>query len=89
MDFIDLKQQYERLKPRIHERINQVLAHGKFIMGPEVGELEKNLAAFVGAKHCVSCSNGTDALLLSLMAMASGRVTPYSQRPLRSLRLRR
>lgn len=72
MEFIDLKQQYERLKPRIHERINQVLAHGKFIMGPEVGELEKNLAAFVGAKHCVSCSNGTDALLLSLMAHKVG-----------------
>ena len=48
MEFIDLKQQYERLKPRIHERINRVLEHGKFIMGPEVGELEKNLAAFVG-----------------------------------------
>ncbi len=68
MEFIDLKQQYERLKPRIHERIDQVLEHGKFIMGPEVAELEKNLAAFVGATHCVSCSNGTDALLLGLMA---------------------
>lgn len=45
-----------------------MLEHGKFIMGPEVGELERNLAAFVGATHCVSCSNGTDALLLSLMA---------------------
>lgn len=68
MEFIDLKQQYERLKPRIHERINQVLEQGKFIMGPEVVELEKNLAVFVGAQHCVSCANGTDALLLSLMA---------------------
>ncbi|MBX3347827.1 MAG: DegT/DnrJ/EryC1/StrS family aminotransferase [Nitrospira sp.] len=68
MEFIDLKQQYERLKPGIHERINQVLEQGKFIMGPEVVELEKNLAAFVGAQHCVSCANGTDALLLSLMA---------------------
>lgn len=72
MEFIDLKQQYEKLKPRIHARINQVLAHGKFIMGPEVGELEKNLAAFVGAQHCVSCANGTDALLLSLMAHKVG-----------------
>lgn len=68
MEFIDLKQQYERLKPKIQERINQVLEHGKFIMGPEVIELEKNLAAFVGAKYCVSCANGTDALLMSLMA---------------------
>lgn len=72
MEFIDLKQQYERLKPRIHERINQVLAHGKFIMGPEVGELEKQLKAFVGAQYCVSCANGTDALLLSLMAHKVG-----------------
>lgn len=68
MEFIDLRQQYERLKPKIQERINQVLEHGKFIMGPEVLELEKNLAAFVGVKYCVSCANGTDALLLSLMA---------------------
>lgn len=68
MEFVDLKRQYERLKPRIHERIDQVLEHGKFIMGPEVLELEKKLAAFVGAPYCVSCANGTDALLLSLMA---------------------
>jgi len=68
MEFIDLRQQYERLKPKIQERINQVLEHGKFIMGPEVLELEKNLAAFAGAKYCVSCANGTDALLMSLMA---------------------
>lgn len=68
MEFIDLRQQYARLKPKIQERINQVLEHGKFIMGPEVLELEKNLAAFAGAKYCVSCANGTDALLLSLMA---------------------
>ena len=68
MEFVDLKQQYERIKPRIHDRINEVLRHGKFIMGPEVGELESQLASFVGSKVCVSCANGTDALLLSLMA---------------------
>jgi len=68
MEFIDLKKQYERIKPRIHDRINEVLRHGKFIMGPEVGELENQLASFVGCKFCVSCANGTDALLLSLMA---------------------
>jgi UDP-2-acetamido-2-deoxy-ribo-hexuluronate aminotransferase len=68
MEFIDLKKQYERIKPRIHDRINEVLRHGKFIMGPEVAELEKQLASFVGCKCCVSCANGTDALLLSLMA---------------------
>ncbi|MGC4097221.1 MAG: DegT/DnrJ/EryC1/StrS family aminotransferase [Nitrospira sp.] len=68
MEFIDLKKQYERIKPRIHDRINEVLRHGKFILGPEVAELEQRLALFVGAKYCVSCASGTDALLLSLMA---------------------
>ncbi|MFY4730994.1 DegT/DnrJ/EryC1/StrS family aminotransferase [Nitrospira sp. BLG_2] len=72
MEFIDLKKQYERIKPRIQERINAVLDHGKFIMGPEVTELEKQLALFVGSKHCVSCANGTDALLLSLLAHEVG-----------------
>jgi UDP-2-acetamido-2-deoxy-ribo-hexuluronate aminotransferase len=72
MEFIDLKKQYERIKPRIHDRINEVLRHGKFIMGPEVAELEKQLASFVGCKYCVSCANGTDALLLSLMAHEVG-----------------
>jgi UDP-2-acetamido-2-deoxy-ribo-hexuluronate aminotransferase len=72
MEFVDLKKQYERIKPRIHDRINEVLRHGKFIMGPEVGELENQLASFVGSKFCVSCANGTDALLLSLMARDIG-----------------
>lgn len=72
MEFVDLKQQYEKLKPRIHQRIKAVLEHGKFIMGPEVVELENRLAAFVGARHCVSCANGTDALLLTLMAYNVG-----------------
>ena len=72
MEFIDLKKQYERIKPQIQARINQVLSHSKFIMGPEVAELERQLAAFVGAKFCVSCANGTDALLLSLMAHKVG-----------------
>jgi UDP-2-acetamido-2-deoxy-ribo-hexuluronate aminotransferase len=72
MEFIDLKKQYERLKPRIHARIDDVLRHGKFIMGPEVAELETKLAAYVGCTHCVSCANGTDALLLSLMAYEVG-----------------
>lgn len=72
MEFIDLKKQYERIKPQIHDRIDEVLRHGKFIMGPEVAELETKLAAYVGCKHCVSCANGTDALLLSLMAHEVG-----------------
>lgn len=72
MEFIDLKKQYERIKPRIHDRINEVLRHGKFIQGPEVVELEQQLALFAGAKYCVSCASGTDALLLSLMAHEVG-----------------
>lgn len=72
MEFIDLKKQYERIKPRIQERINEVLRHGKFIMGPEVAELEARLASFVEAKYCVSCASGTDALLLCLLAKEVG-----------------
>lgn len=72
MEFIDLKKQYERIKPHVQGRIEEVLRHGKFIMGPEVGELEARLASFVGAKHCVSCASGTDALLLCLMANGVG-----------------
>ena len=72
MEFIDLKKQYARIQPRIHARINEVFRHGRFIMGPEVTELEKQLASYVGCNYCVSCANGTDALLLSLMAYEVG-----------------
>ncbi len=72
MEFIDLKKQYEAIQPMIQKRINTVLQHGKFIMGPEITELEKQLASYVGCKYSVSCSNGTDALLLSLMAYEIG-----------------
>src|SRR3972149_3249440 len=72
MEFIDLKKQYEAIQPMIQKRINAVLQHGKFIMGPEITELEKQLASYVGCKYSVSCSNGTDALLLSLMAYEIG-----------------
>ncbi|MFT6030698.1 MAG: dTDP-4-amino-4,6-dideoxygalactose transaminase [Oleiphilaceae bacterium] len=69
MQFIDLQAQYQHLKPRIDARIQKVLAHGKYIMGPEVQELEKKLADYVGVKHVITCANGTDALTLSLMAL--------------------
>jgi UDP-2-acetamido-2-deoxy-ribo-hexuluronate aminotransferase len=72
MDFIDLKSQYKRIEGSVQKRINDVLGHGGFIMGPEVGELEKRLASYVGVRHCISCSSGTDALLLSLMAYGVG-----------------
>ncbi|MBE1298318.1 MAG: aminotransferase class I/II-fold pyridoxal phosphate-dependent enzyme [Alteromonadaceae bacterium] len=69
MNFIDLKAQYEHLKVRIDQRIAKVLEHGQYIMGPEVQELEERLSDYVGAKHCISCANGTDALQLALMAL--------------------
>jgi UDP-2-acetamido-2-deoxy-ribo-hexuluronate aminotransferase len=67
--FIDLKTQYHALKPQIQARIDAVLEHGQYIMGPEVKELEDKLAAFTGAKHCITVASGTEALLMSLMAL--------------------
>lgn len=66
--FIDLGAQRERLGPGIEEAILAVVRHGGYVMGPEVGQLEADLAAFCGAQHVVSCGNGTDALALVLMA---------------------
>jgi UDP-2-acetamido-2-deoxy-ribo-hexuluronate aminotransferase len=70
--FIDIKAQYAVLKDDIRRRIDNVLDSGRFIMGPEITELEKELSAFTGAKHTVACSSGTDALLMPLMAMGIG-----------------
>lgn len=67
--FVDLQAQYRALKPSIDARIQRVLDHGQYIMGPEVQELEQRLAAFVGARHCVSVASGTEALLIALMAL--------------------
>jgi UDP-2-acetamido-2-deoxy-ribo-hexuluronate aminotransferase len=72
MDFIDLKSQYRRIKPSVDERIARVLEHGQYIMGPEVAELERVLAEFVGTKHCIAASSGTDTLLIALMALDIG-----------------
>jgi len=69
MQFIDLKRQYRQLAPAIQKRINTVLEHGQYIMGPEVAELEQALANFVGTKHCVTVANGTDALMIAMMAL--------------------
>lgn len=69
LPFIDLASQYAALKDRIDERMRRVLDHGQYIMGPEVGELEERLAAFTGARHCVTVASGTEALLISLMAL--------------------
>lgn len=70
--FIDLKSQYEALKPQIQARINTVLEHGQYIMGPEVKELEVKLQTYTGAKHCITVASGTEALLISLMALSIG-----------------
>ena len=72
MQFIDLKKQQLRIRDNIENRISSVLAHGKYIMGPEVNELEEKLATFVGVKNCITCSSGTDALLMSLIAKGVG-----------------
>lgn len=69
MDFIDLKTQYRQLKPEIDRRIQAVLDHGAYVMGPEVAELEAALAAFTGSRHCITVSSGTDALLIAMMAL--------------------
>jgi UDP-2-acetamido-2-deoxy-ribo-hexuluronate aminotransferase len=72
MDFVDLKYQQQRIKNKLESRIQAVLAHGQYIMGPEVKELEERLAEYVGAKQAISCASGTDALLLALMAFNMG-----------------
>ncbi len=72
MQFIDLKKQYSILKPTIDQNIQNVLKHGKFIMGPEVKVLEQKLAEYTGSKYCATCSSGTDALLMPLMAWNVG-----------------
>lgn len=69
IQFIDLKKQYQELKSSIDARIHRVLDHGQYIMGPEVAELEAKLCEYTGAKHCITVASGTEALLISLMAM--------------------
>lgn len=67
--FIDLQAQYRALKPQIQARIDRVLEHGQYIMGPEVAELEQRLQEHTGAAHCITVASGTEALLISLMAI--------------------
>lgn len=69
MEFIDLKAQYAALRQTINARIQSVLDHGQFIMGPEVNELEQKLAEWTGARHCITVASGTEALLIGLMAI--------------------
>ena len=90
MEFIDLKAQQNQffedkttLREEIDRRIKLVLDHGRFILGPEVNELENKLAEYIGVKHCIGLSSGTDALLIALMALGISRgdeviTTPFS-----------
>ena len=72
LNFIDLAAQQARIKDQIDANIQKVLAHGAYILGPEVAELEEQLKAYCGAKYCISVANGTDALQIALMALGVG-----------------
>lgn len=72
VQFIDLKVQQQRISEKIQKNIARVLEHGQYVMGPEIDALEKALGEYVGVKHAVSCSSGTDALLMALMAYQVG-----------------
>ena len=69
IEFVDLKVQYAAVKEAMDARIRKVLEHTQFILGPEVAELEQRLATYTGAKHCITCASGTEALLIALMAL--------------------
>ena len=72
MQFIDLKTRHQLIGDKINARIQKVMDHGQFILGPEVRELEEKLAEYTGSKHCVTVSSGTDSLLIALMALGVG-----------------
>ena len=72
MQFIDLKTRHQLIVDKINTRIQKVMDHGQFILGPEVREVEEKLAQYTGSKHCVSVSSGTDSLLIALMALGIG-----------------
>ena len=72
MQFIDLKSRHKVIRDKINSRIQKVMDHGQFILGPEVSKLEQKLAEYTGSKHCVTVSSGTDSLLIALMALGVG-----------------
>ncbi len=72
IDFIDLAAQQDHLRPQLERSIHRVLHHGQYVLGPEVAELEEKLAAYTGAKYCISVANGTDALQIAQMALGIG-----------------
>jgi len=81
IEFVDLKAQQRKILPELERRMKAVLQHGRYIMGPEIQELEEKLAAYVGVKHCIAVASGTDALLVALMALGSVRATRWSPLP--------
>jgi UDP-2-acetamido-2-deoxy-ribo-hexuluronate aminotransferase len=83
IDFIDLRIQQDAIRPQLEQNIHRVLHHGQYIMGPEIKQLEDKLAAYVGVKHCITASSGTDTLLIAMMALGIGRgdeviTTPFT-----------
>jgi len=72
IEFVDLKTQQREILPELERRMKAVLQHSRYIMGPEIQELEEKLAAYVGVKHCIAVASGTDALLIALMALGVG-----------------
>src|SRR5262245_21588820 len=72
IQFIDLKAQQRRIREQLDTKMKAVLDHGQYINGPEVGELERKLAAYVGVKHCIANANGTDSLMIAMMALGIG-----------------
>ncbi|WP_313597189.1 DegT/DnrJ/EryC1/StrS family aminotransferase [Psychrobacter sanguinis] len=72
MQFIDLAVQQDRIREKLEANIKRVLSHGKYILGPEVNQLEEKLAEYTGAKYCITCANGTDALQIALMSLGIG-----------------
>lgn len=72
IDFIDLKTQQDSIRPHLEKNIHRVINHGQYVMGPEVAELETKLADYVGVKHCISASSGTDTLMIAMMALGIG-----------------
>ncbi len=72
MQFIDLALQQDRIRDKLETNVKKVLSHGKYILGPEVNEIEEKLAEYTGAKYCITCANGTDALQIALMSLEIG-----------------
>ena len=71
INFIDLDAQHQRLKDKIQANVTRVFSHGKYVLGPEVDELEERLCDYTGAMYCITCGNGTDALFIAIKSLSS------------------